>query len=109
MIKRSSFLTWMLVRFTENKIEFRIFPDLTSLFHWNTKQLFVFVTAEYETKANVSFWKFFSHGVVAASESSRAVGQNYYNKRKQQIQFDRGRWRVSTRGSGCWAQVQKLL
>jgi len=40
---------------TENDQAFVVFDldaDLTSLFHWNTKQLFVFVTAEYETKAN---------------------------------------------------------
>ena len=27
--------------------------DLRSVFNWNVKQLFVYVTAEYETKANV--------------------------------------------------------
>jgi Signal peptidase subunit len=28
--------------------------DLSPAFHWNIKQLFVFVVAEYETEANVS-------------------------------------------------------
>jgi len=27
--------------------------DLTSLFTWNTKQLFLYITAEYESKQNV--------------------------------------------------------
>lgn len=35
----------------KGSIEFRI--DLRSVFNWNTKQLFVFVVAEYETSSNV--------------------------------------------------------
>lgn len=30
------------------------FEDLSPAFHWNIKQLFVFVVAEYESEANVS-------------------------------------------------------
>ena len=30
--------------------------DLRPAFHWNLKQLFVFVLAEYESKANVCFY-----------------------------------------------------
>ena len=29
-------------------------PDLTPLFNWNTKQLFLYVSAEYESKQGVS-------------------------------------------------------
>jgi len=33
-------------------ITFDLQADLTSLFNWNTKQLFLFITAEYETSKN---------------------------------------------------------
>jgi len=32
---------------------FDLDADLSSLFHWNTKMLFVFISAEYKTKTNV--------------------------------------------------------
>lgn len=34
-------------------LSFDLDADLRPAFHWNLKQLFVFVLAEYETKANV--------------------------------------------------------
>jgi len=34
-------------------LRFNLDADLSSVFHWNVKQLFVFVTAEYTTKTNV--------------------------------------------------------
>eukprot|EP00050_Salpingoeca_kvevrii_P014857 m.40899 g.40899 ORF g.40899 m.40899 type:complete len:86 (-) comp6022_c0_seq3:218-475(-) len=33
-------------------IAFDLDADLTPLFNWNTRMLFVFITAEYETKRN---------------------------------------------------------
>lgn len=43
------------------KIQFDLDADLTSLFNWNTKQVFVYVTAEYPGKSDgssnrVTFW-----------------------------------------------------
>ena len=34
-------------------LKFDLDADLSSAFHWNVKQLFVFVTAEYRSKTNV--------------------------------------------------------
>lgn len=33
-----------------------LLQDLNDIFNWNVKQLFVYLTAEYETSNNVSFW-----------------------------------------------------
>ena len=35
-------------------LSFDLKADLTPLFNWNVKQLFLYLTAEYETKQNVS-------------------------------------------------------
>lgn len=37
-------------------ITFDLKSDLSSLFNWNTKQLYISVTAEYKTEANVRFF-----------------------------------------------------
>lgn len=37
-----------------SKIVFDLDADLTSLFNWNTKQVFVYLTAEYPGKSEVS-------------------------------------------------------
>ena len=34
-------------------LTFDLKADLTPLFNWNVKQLFLYLTAEYETQANV--------------------------------------------------------
>lgn len=44
-----------------SKIAFDLEADLASLFHWNTKQIFVYLTAEYDGKkpglsSKVTFW-----------------------------------------------------
>lgn len=44
-----------------SKIQFDLDADLTSLFNWNTKQVFVYLTAEYEGKTDkasnkVTYW-----------------------------------------------------
>lgn len=44
-----------------SKIAFDLSADLTPLFHWNTKQIFVYLTAEYEGKlaglsSRVTYW-----------------------------------------------------
>lgn len=36
-------------------LNFDLNVDLEPLFNWNVKQLFLYLTAEYETKANVLF------------------------------------------------------
>ena len=37
------------------KIDFDLQTDLSSLFNWNTKQIFVYLTAEYENSKNTTF------------------------------------------------------
>lgn len=44
-----------------SKIQFDLDADLTSLFNWNTKQVFVYLTAEYPGKSNgssnkITYW-----------------------------------------------------
>ena len=39
----------------------RLDPDLTPLFNWNTKQLFLYVSAEYETQQGVSPARILDH------------------------------------------------
>lgn len=40
-----------------SKLIFDLESDLTPLFNWNTKQVFVYLTAEYPGKSNVSLTK----------------------------------------------------
>ena len=47
------FLTQKVARINYHNLTSRNI-DLTPAFHWNIKQLFVFVVAEYESDANVS-------------------------------------------------------
>uniref|UniRef100_A0A453LLE0 Signal peptidase complex subunit 3 n=1 Tax=Aegilops tauschii subsp. strangulata TaxID=200361 RepID=A0A453LLE0_AEGTS len=55
----------------EVSMTLNISADLSSLFTWNTKQVFVFVAAEYETPQNalnqVSLWD----GIIPAKEHAK--------------------------------------
>lgn len=74
-----------------------IHTDLRPAFHWNLKQLFVFVVAEYESSTNVRFKTntffayvdyVFSLKIIIGrwyfpSESSNYMGQNHHIKRSR--------------------------
>lgn len=55
----------------EARLTLNITADLQSLFTWNTKQVFVFLAAEYETSANalnqVSLWD----GIIPSKEHAK--------------------------------------
>ncbi len=53
--------------------------DLRPAFHWNLKQLFVFVVAEYETKANVieSIVRLHPGLTIAVFKPGDFVGQDH--------------------------------
>ena len=92
-----------------------LWPDFTDLFNWNTKQLFVYVLATYQSKIYVSFiddcvleklFFFISYFFnILASESDSPLGQDHPTRRKGRLGFTRRRDRVPLPGRRQWVQV----
>ena len=57
-------------------LKFDIETDLEPLFNWNVKQLFLFLTAEYETKDNVSIFLVF----VSLRMSRSKIGSHIFQE-----------------------------
>ncbi|KAH8071482.1 hypothetical protein JL721_4463 [Aureococcus anophagefferens] len=61
-------------------LSFDLQADLTPAFHWNLKQLFVFVLAEYYTESNVLNQVILWDKIVTSEEEARLDERNVYVK-----------------------------
>ena len=100
---------------------FDLETNLEPLFNWNVKQLFLYLTAEYQTKDNVNkknfiyfqfikkykFLFFQSLLFMALSEAKSGcfVGQNSFERRKIQVEFERSQNKILFLGRWRWFEV----
>ncbi|EAU85515.2 hypothetical protein CC1G_06416 [Coprinopsis cinerea okayama7 len=70
-------------------VDFNITADLTPLFNWNTKQIFLYLQAEYNTRKGVKNEVVIWDRIVRSKDQAKVnvVGKNKYNFRELSTTF----------------------
>jgi len=71
-------------------LTFDLKADLTSLFHWNTKQLFVYISAQYITEKNVVNQMVLWDDVIVKDNLAKKAKLRYRDTRIEYMLVDQG-------------------